>query len=88
MAEGSVAPKERVNIVYKSSVGDQTEEVELPLKLLMVGDYTGKSSDETVEDRAPVNIDKELWNAGTEGGAETVESTLSISIGDDLLGGF
>ena len=63
MSEGSVAPKERVNIVYKSSVGDQTEEVELPLKLLMLGDYTGKTSDETVEDRSPVNIDKDNFNA-------------------------
>ena len=47
MSEGSVAPKERVNIVYKSSVGDQTEEVELPLKLLMLGDYTGLSDKST-----------------------------------------
>jgi len=62
MAEGSVAPKERVNIVYKSSIGDQSEDVELPLKLLMVGDYTGKPSDETVEDREPINIDKDNFN--------------------------
>ena len=38
--EGSVAPKERVNITYKPAVGNAKEEVELPLKLLMVGDYT------------------------------------------------
>jgi len=62
MAEGSVAPKERVNIVYKSSIGDQSEDVELPLKLLMVGDYTGKPSDETVEDREPINTDKDNFN--------------------------
>ena len=38
--EGSVAPKERVNIMYKPATGDAKEEVELPLKLLMLGDYT------------------------------------------------
>jgi type VI secretion system protein ImpB len=59
MSDGSVAPKERVNIVYKSTTGDQSEDVELPLKLLMIGDYTGKASDETVEDRDPINIDKD-----------------------------
>ncbi|MFT5220428.1 MAG: type VI secretion system protein ImpB [Gammaproteobacteria bacterium] len=62
MSEGSVAPKERVNIVYKSSTGDQSEEVELPLKLLMLGDFTGKPSDEMVEDREPVNINKDNFD--------------------------
>ena len=36
--EGSVAPKERVNIIYKPATGNAQEEVELPLKILMVGD--------------------------------------------------
>jgi len=62
MADASVAPKERVNIVYKSNTGDQSEDVELPLKLLMIGDYTGKPSDETVEDRSPMNINKDNFN--------------------------
>ncbi len=60
--DGSVAPKERVNIVYKSHTGDASEDVELPLKLLMVGDYTGKASDEVVEDRNPVNINKDNFD--------------------------
>ncbi len=59
MADGSVAPKERVNIVYKSAVGDMTEDVELPLKMLLVGDYTGKHSDEVVEERKVVNVNKD-----------------------------
>jgi len=62
MADGSVAPKERVNIVYKSTVGGQTEDVELPLKLLMVGDYTGKEADTVVEERTPVNINKDNFD--------------------------
>lgn len=62
MAEGSVAPKERVNIVYKSNTGDATEEVELPLKLLMLGDYTGKTSDTVVEERTVPNINKDNFN--------------------------
>lgn len=59
MAEGSVAPKERVNIVYKSAIGDKTEDVELPLKLFMIGDFTGKPSDEVVEERKVVNVNKD-----------------------------
>lgn len=57
--EGSVAPQERVNITYKSSVGDAQEEVELPLKMLFLGDYTGRPDDTPLEDRKPINIDKD-----------------------------
>lgn len=62
MAEGSVAPKERVNIVYKPATGDAQEEKELPLKLVMMGDYTLQSDDTPVEDRKRINIDKDNFN--------------------------
>jgi type VI secretion system protein ImpB len=58
----SVAPKERVNIVYKSATGDAQEETELPLKILMVGDYTGRADDTPLEQRKPINIDKENFS--------------------------
>jgi type VI secretion system protein ImpB len=58
----SVAPKERVNIVYKSATGDLQEETELPLKILMVGDYTGRPDDTPLDDRKPINVDKENFN--------------------------
>ncbi len=58
----SVAPKERVNIVYKSAIGDAQEETELPLKILMVGDYTGRPDDTPLEDRKPINIDKDNFD--------------------------
>jgi type VI secretion system protein ImpB len=60
--EGSVAPKERVNIVYKPATGNQQAEIELPLKILMIGDYTGKQDDRTIEERKPINVDKDNFN--------------------------
>ena len=60
--EGSVAPKERVNIVYRPATGDAKEEIELPLKLLIVGDYTLRPDDRMVEDREPINVDKDNFN--------------------------
>lgn len=59
----SVAPKERVNITYKAQVGDATEERELPLKILAIGDYTGRPDERQLEDRDPINIDKDNFNA-------------------------
>ncbi len=62
----SVAPKERVNITYKAKVGDSTEERELPLKILAVGDYSGQPDERQLEDRDPINIDKDNFNAVME----------------------
>jgi type VI secretion system protein ImpB len=59
MKEGSVAPKERVNITYKPATGNAKEEVELPLKLLMLGDYTMRPDPRPLEDRKPINVDKD-----------------------------
>ena len=38
--DGSVAPKERINIRYVPATGDAQEDVELPLRMLVVGDFT------------------------------------------------
>jgi type VI secretion system protein ImpB len=58
----TVAPKERVNIVYKAQVGDGQEETELPLKILMVGDFAGRPDDAPLEDRKPIKVDKDNFN--------------------------
>ena len=60
--EASVAPKERVNIVYRPALGDAKEEVELPLRLLVMGDFTQRTDDRMLEDREPINIDKDNFN--------------------------
>jgi type VI secretion system protein ImpB len=60
--EPSVAPRERVNIVYRPATGGAREEVELPLKMLVLGDFTFKPDDRRVEDREPINVDKDNFN--------------------------
>ncbi|WP_348750771.1 type VI secretion system contractile sheath small subunit [Pseudomonas rhodesiae] len=56
--EGSVAPKERINITFKPAIGGAQEEVELPLKLLVLGDFTQREDARKLEDRKPIAIDK------------------------------
>jgi len=60
--EASVAPRERVNIVYRPATGDAKEEVELPLKLLVMGDFIGKTDERPMEEREPIGIDKDNFN--------------------------
>jgi len=60
--EGSVAPKERINITFKPATGGAQEEIELPLKLLVLGDFTQQVDERPVEDRKPINIDKNTFD--------------------------
>jgi type VI secretion system protein ImpB len=86
--EGTVAPKERVNIVYRPATGDAKEEVELPLKMLVMGDFTGSPDDRPLEKRDPVNVDKDNFNEVLRGqGIDlnlTVPNRLSGKEGEEM----
>ena len=56
--EGSVAPNERINVTFKPATGGAQEEIELPLKLMVLGDFTQRADDRKIEDRKPISIDK------------------------------
>jgi type VI secretion system protein ImpB len=60
--EGSVAPKERINVTFKPATGGAQEEIELPLKLLAIGDYTLRKDDRKLEERKPISIDKTTFD--------------------------
>jgi type VI secretion system protein ImpB len=60
--DGSVAPRERVNIKYRPATGDATEQKELPLKLLMLGDFNLRADATPLEERKPVKVDKDNFN--------------------------
>ncbi|MBN4054949.1 type VI secretion system contractile sheath small subunit [Acidimicrobium ferrooxidans] len=75
-SEGSVAPKERVNIVYEAATGDAKEEKELPLKLLMLGDYTLRSDETPLENRKPININKDNFNEVLK--AQSLEMDINV----------
>lgn len=51
-------PPSRVNIRYVKDTGGAREEVELPLKLLVTGDFTMKPDETPLEDRKKLSIDK------------------------------
>ena len=61
-SEGSVAPKERVNIVYKTDTGGAQAEKELPFKQLVMGDFTQRADATPLEQRKAINISKDNFN--------------------------
>lgn len=86
--ESSIAPKERVNIVYRPSLGNAQEEVELPLKMLVMGDFTGSQDTRPLEKREPVNVDKDNFDDVLKAQNVTlnfsVPNMLATDEGDEL----
>ena len=78
--EGSVAPKERINIKYVPATGDQQAEIELPLRLMVVGDFKGHGEEEPLEERQTVRIDKTTFNSVME----QAELKVNLTVGDHL----
>jgi len=56
--DGAVAPQERVNISYKTDNNGVAEDVELPLRMLVTGDFTGRPDSTPLEERQPISLDK------------------------------
>jgi len=81
--EGSVAPKERVNIVYRPATGDVKEDVELPLRVLVVGDFTLQKDERAIEDRKPINIDKDNFNDVLDAQKLSLETVVQNRLSDE-----
>lgn len=62
MNAGSVAPKERVNITYRPAAEGAQEEVELPFKILVLGDLTGRTDERPLDEREPIAVDKDSFD--------------------------
>jgi len=74
--ESTIAPKERVNIVYKPAIEGAQEDVELPLKMLVLGDFTGSTDDRPLEKREPQNVDNDNFNDILK--AQNITMNLSV----------
>jgi len=58
----SESPKERINVTYKPADGDVSEEIEIPYKILVLGDFNPDEEFTTVEDKKPINVNKTNFN--------------------------
>ena len=75
---GSVAPKERINISYRPATGNAKESVELPFKVLVLGDFDLKESKDSLEDRAMTNIN----NANFDDVMAEMDLSLDFTVPD------
>ncbi|MGB6327293.1 MAG: type VI secretion system contractile sheath small subunit [Halarcobacter sp.] len=77
MNKQSESPKERINVTYKPATGDMNEDVEIPYKLTLLGEYNPNEEKIPVEDRKAIKIDKSNFNDVLKG------QNLSVSFNVD-----
>jgi type VI secretion system protein ImpB len=81
--EGSVAPKERINIKYVPATGDAQAEVELPLKTLVVGDFKGCTEDTPLDERNTVSVNKNNFTSVMRESELRLTTSVENMLSDD-----
>ena len=66
-------PPARVNIRYVKDTGDAKEAVELPQRVLVMGDFTLRDDDTEVEDMDKISVNKDTFDAVMEKMAPSLE---------------
>lgn len=84
---GSVAPKERINISYRPATGGAKERVELPFKVLVMGQFTPAPDEVVLEERTTKNIDRTNFDEVMSGMDLKLDFTVPNKLsadGDDI----
>ncbi len=76
----SESPKERINVTYKPATDGASEEVEIPYKILVLGEFNPNEEFTTVEDRKRINVNKSNFNDVLD----KQNITLDISVDNKL----
>lgn len=58
----SESPKERINVTYKPATGESLEDVEIPFKLTVLGDFNPNEEKKAIEARKAIKLDKNNFN--------------------------
>jgi type VI secretion system protein ImpB len=62
MTKQSESPKERINVTYKPATGDQNEEIEIPYKITVLGEFNPNEEKKPVEEKKVITINKNNFN--------------------------
>lgn len=81
--DASVAPKERVNIVYKPASGNVEESVELPLKQLVLGNFSNRKDDTPIEERQTISISNDNFNDVLKAQNVKLDLTVPNTLSDE-----
>ena len=75
-------PKARVNIKLDLHTGGAQKKVELPLKLLVLGDYSNGKEQRPLSERSKIDINKNNFNSGLG----EFQPSIKMAVPDTLAG--
>ncbi len=76
-------PPSRINLFLELQEGEAKEKVELPMRLLVLGDYTGREDQTPVEEREVVNINSNNFESVMKSKNLSTEYTVDNKLDDD-----
>lgn len=83
MNKQSESPKERINVTYKPATGDQNEEIEIPYKVTVLGEFNPNEEKKPVEEKKVININKNNFNDVLKNQALSLEFAVPNRLTDD-----
>ncbi|MDD2369003.1 MAG: type VI secretion system contractile sheath small subunit [Sulfuricurvum sp.] len=83
MNKQSESPKERINVTYKPATGDQNEEIEIPYKITVLGEFNPNEEKKPVEDKKVININKNNFNDVLKNQGLSLEFAVPNRLTDD-----
>lgn len=83
MNKQSESPKERINVTYKPATGDQNEEIEIPYKVTVLGEFNPNEEKKPVEEKKVININKNNFNDVLKNQGLSLEFAVPNRLTDD-----
>lgn len=83
MNKQSESPKERINVTYKPATGDQNEEIEIPYKITVLGEFNPNEEKKPVEEKKVININKNNFNDVLKNQGLSLEFAVPNRLTDD-----
>lgn len=81
--ESSVAPKERINISYRPATGSAKESVELPFKLLVLGEFATAENNDSIEERELIEVNDRNFDEVMSAFDLSIDFTVDNKMADD-----
>jgi len=79
----SESPKERINITYKPKTDGLSEEIEIPYKIMVLGEFNPNEEDKAIEDKKVININKGNFNDVLEKQSVDIKFSVKNQLIDD-----
>ena len=76
-------PPARINLKLDVGKGDAKKKIELPLKMLVLGDFSNRESDERIADREKISVDKNNFKQVMD----SMNLNLAYNVDDKIKGG-